>query len=544
MADDIKLPPGFTLDQPVKPPPGFTLDAPQKPAPTPTEGGGTLGALGRGALHGLADPFVGMAQIGARAAPPEEMGGLEQRESAIKGVDQFARERQQQFQADPRTKAHPTATAIGEFGGEVLSPPNLALAAVPGGGLARAAVTGAAAAGTEPVTSGDFWSGKAKQLLFGGGFGAAGQKLIQGAGAMIAPKMGDAAQKLTDAGVKLTPGQIGQAGGAVGQEVRQAESALKSFPILGGFIRNAEGRSLESFNRALADQALEPLGMTLPTGKNVGRDAVKYVADQYSAAYNKLLPNVVFQADHDFNNDIAQIHLDKLTLPDSQQRQLESILKQEIDDRIAKSGGMVDGRSFKETESELGRLAAQYRGSSAAGEREMSRLLTDAQFALRDGLARSNPAQATELKNINAGFALLARLEQASGRRLASGGLISPTDLMAAVKSGDKSRRKREFSHGDALWQDFAQAASDILPAKLPDSGTAARVFWGLPLHEKALGIGVGLPAGLAYKGATAAAPKLMQPGAAQQATRSYLQTIDPYVDPAFGLLGSGVAGR
>jgi hypothetical protein len=33
MADNLKLPPGFTLDQPVKPPPGFTMDA-----PSPTSG--------------------------------------------------------------------------------------------------------------------------------------------------------------------------------------------------------------------------------------------------------------------------------------------------------------------------------------------------------------------------------------------------------------------------------------------------------------------------------------------------------------------------
>src|SRR5262249_48271023 len=75
---------------------------------------------------------------------------------------------------------------------------------------------------------------------------------------------------------------------------------------------------------------------------------------------------------------------------------------------------------------------------------------------------------------------------------------------LSAIKRGDKSVGKGMFARGDALMQDFATAAQNVLPSRIPTSGTSERaammaapaigeVLWHRP--ELALGAaGLTLP--------------------------------------------------
>jgi hypothetical protein len=500
--------------------------------------------LARGAAHGLANPIFGGAQIGARMQEPNYFAPTPD-EGLVKTVDTAAQERQQQFQADPRTKAHPTATAIGEIGGEAVSPPNLALAAIPGGGVAKAALTGAASAAMAPTAGDDFWSDKKRQIalgLVGGGVGGGAANI---AGKVIAPPMRAAAQKLRDAGVSITPGQM------IGGVARRAEEAAKSFPILGSFIRGAEGRGFESFNRAVINQALEPIGKSLPKDLEGGaRGQVSYAAHALDAAYDRILPKMTFREDPGVIADLDSLRTLVKEMPAAQVEQFSNILQNRLAQRLGSQGNM-DGQTLNQVWSELGNLASTYRTSSDAAQRQLGTALEETRSIIHQALTRQNPPELVkELENTRAAYAMLARIETAANRRAGSSGFFSPLDLLSAIRSGDRTVRHRAFSHGDALMQKFAQAGQDVLSSKLPDSGTPERAGW---MALEGLGLLAGgsrFPWETAAAGSVATLPytkigsdvvaRYLSPGARRRGIGQGFSDLDAVL----GVPGGIIAGR
>jgi hypothetical protein len=139
----------------------------------------------------------------------------------------------------------------------------------------------------------------------------------------------------------------------------------------------------------------------------------------------------------------------------------------------------MNGESLKAAESELGRAARGYRGSPDFDVRQLGDALTAVQQSVRNTLVRSNPAHADELSRINAGFANLARVEDAAGRLGSKEGVFTAAQLSAAVRSADKSVRKNQFARGHALMQDLSDAGENVLGSKYPDSGSIGRLLLG-----------------------------------------------------------------
>jgi hypothetical protein len=467
---------------------------------------------------GMGDPAYGAAQLGARGL--RAVGGPDL------GVDKAVQERESRYESGRQAELKPGEKLAADWNrllGNVASPVNLAIggglgAAAKGVGLAgrlgAAALGGAAGGATAPVTDpkADYWTEKAKQT----GIGAAGGLAMGGAGeavgAAIAPRMGADAAKLASQGVQMTPGQMarGPAGVAKGMEDR-----LSGFPVLGDFIRNARRRSVGSFNEATINQALEPIGAKLPAGVKPGNEAVKAAGDAISQAYNKTLgqiPTVV--VDRDLQNALKAVQLD------AQQRPaVWKNLKGELS-RVQNSlkRGNFTGREAQLAGSELERVARGLQTSDNFFEREVSKHLREVRSSLFDAIERQYPALAPDLQNANASWAMLTRVENAAGRRAASGGVFTPMDLLTAVKSGSGGVRRREFSRGDALFQDWAQTAQRVLPSEIPDSGTAGRLLAEHPLSATAFGLATS-PLDLLYtKTGGRAVQGLMSPGPGRQA--------------------------
>jgi hypothetical protein len=133
----------------------------------------------------------------------------------------------------------------------------------------------------------------------------------------------------------------------------------------------------------------------------------------------------------------------------------------------------------KEIESELGRLAAGYRGSSVQSERLMGQALAQARNEVRALVERHNPVTAPQLRAIDSGWANLTQIENAGAMLGAKEGVISPAQFLNAVKKSDKSLRDRAFAGGTARNQELAQAADAVLSSRYPDSGTAGRAMIG-----------------------------------------------------------------
>lgn len=126
-------------------------------------------------------------------------------------------------------------------------------------------------------------------------------------------------------------------------------------------------------------------------------------------------------------------------------------------------------------------------------------------------LSRNNPAQlAKELANADAAYAKYVRLRNAGVAAANNEGVFTPSQLMGAVKKADNSVGKGAMATGDALMQDIATAGQNVLPNKIPDSGTAGRLGLGI-----LAGGGLGYLNPVALAGGALAAGAYTRPGQA-----------------------------
>jgi hypothetical protein len=419
-----------------------------------------------GIVRGLRDPVDAIYQAAAHA-------GLTSTPAAE--VDQAIAEREAQYQTQRAALGGEGFDALRTTGNVVATLP---LAAIPGGGaglLARTAAgaaTGAVASALQPVAEGDFWTEKGKQAGLGAAFGGAAAPVAGAISRVIRPNTPPEVQLLMREGVTPTPGQI--AGGFV----HRAEDKLRSLPIVGDAITAAQRSGVEDLNRALYGRALAPIGGTVP--REVGRGGVAQVKQQLSQAYNNLLPRLSFKADPQWTQELATARqMASAGLPPAQAQRFEQVLQNSVLGKMTPQGN-ASGETVKAIESELGRLSSGYRKDPSIDNRMLGDALQEVQAMIRRGLARGNPQHADELARINEGYAVYARIRDAASRQGSAEGVMTPGQLSAAVRAGDKSVGKGAYATGQAPLQDLSDAARTVLGPSYPDSGTAGRLMLGL----------------------------------------------------------------
>lgn len=467
-------------------------------------------------MAGVQDPIVGGKQLITHITKsPEE---------AAK-VDLSVRNREQQLQ---QAGVGPVMRGVGGMVGTLP-----AMAAGPLGPVLGGAIGGAASGAVQPATGqGDYWTQKTDDAMFGAAFGVGAGSAASVLGGILGGPSG-AAKTLMQSGVQLTPGQM--AGGVV----RRAEEAFKSLPILGSFIRGAEGRGIEGFNRGIANQVLEPIGQKVPANAS-GRDLVRATETALGNAYDKVLPNIKLRVDQDFTNDLINIRGMAAELPNAQKEQFENILKNRVAGYFRQSPVVNQGAALKQTMSDIRQLANGYRGSGSTSERMLAYRLDDVNAALRKAMIRQNPQFSDDLRKVDAGWAMFTRMQDASTRRATSEGTFTPADLLQTIKSKDKSVRHGSFARGDELLQVYAQYGQKILPGKLPDSGTTERALYDAALLAAGYGaetghVSMAVPAALAagslpYTGpGMAVINKAMAAGPGRQVAGSVVRKAAPY---------------
>ncbi len=273
----------------------------------------------------------------------------------------------------------------------------------------------------------------------------------------------------------VTPGM------RLGGKAKIIEDASTSNPTRGHAVVEARNRSIESMNTALYNKALAPIGGKMPDGIPVGREGVKAVGAKLSAAYNAILPKVVVTIDDEALNGLASLEKasDKLGAP--QAAQFRAIVNQDVLHHLP-IGETSNGEKFKAVESDLLRQSRAFKGSQDPNQRAMGHMLDDVLDVVTDAAERHSPSGVRDqLKKVNTGYAIFTRIQDAATRRIATQpgvnpGTITPGDLVAAVRKGDRTVRKGAFARGDALLQGFAEDAEAVLPSKVSDSGTATRL--------------------------------------------------------------------
>lgn len=360
------------------------------------------------------------------------------------------------------------------------------------GAVARSGAVGAgygAVAGAGGADEGDRLKGAALGGALGGTVGAAVPMAARGAQKLVGGRArpgrqpSGARQLLMQEGVTLTPGQIT---GGVG---RTTEELSKSIPLVRDVISGAERRGILDLNRAAVNRALAPIGGKLPDDVKPGHDAIGYaqraIGDVYEAAANgvgRLVPDAPLQPEL----DTLLLKADDFLDPAKGER-AANIVRTRFD-RLFNSPAGATGARWKELDSELAELA---RKATREGSDDAADMFDDARDVLRNLLTRQAPPEIGEaLEKANRGWANLVRVQRAARR--AEGGVFSPAQLDAAVTG---MSTEGQAASGRALLQDLSAAAREVMPARIPDSGTAIRAL--ATVGAGGAGLGAFAPAAL-----------------------------------------------
>ncbi len=296
--------------------------------------------------------------------------------------------------------------------------------------------------------------------------------------------------------MRLTPGQI------AGGYAQRVEDSLGSVPVLGAQIRARQGDSVSSFNRAVANRVLAPLGQRVDDNAPVGRELVENVYDRIGAAYDDVLPRVrPFGADAQFGQELVQATQQAVT--PSSQGAFTAIMQNDVLPRV--QGAAIDGRTWKEIDQRLGFHVRSYLRSNNPADQETARALLETQGAFRRLLGRSNPGIAPEVRAADQAFAQYIRLERAAAGQAATDGVFTPAQFSGAVRMSDPTARRGAYARGDALMQELSDAGRSVMARTVPDSGTPERAMLAALLAGGAPAAAAGVSPGTIAAGLAAA---------------------------------------
>jgi hypothetical protein len=387
---------------------------------------------------------------------------------------------------------------------------------------------------------GEFSEEKPMQLAsstaMGAGLGKVGQMLMN-------PHVSDDVKRLIDLGMtKFTPGQLMSQTPIMGDFLREAEKKATSVPLLGDIIGGGLRTSFKDFNKVMANKALEPLGITVPSNVKEGSETNQFINQAISDAYEYVRNNSIFRTNFidTHGRDVAQRLEDQMNYhaPNvtSDKKQFTKDIKNDIIDLI-RSSKILGGDTFREMEEKLGQLTTEgYAKNSTLGKSYENML-----HSLRNELALQNPSMASFLKNTHEVFKNQKVIEDASSRRGNADALYSPQQFGSAVQA---KAGKGQTSQGMGRFVDEANSATNVLGNTVPDSGTAGRSMIGAAL----LGGGSMLPLvgplaikGLMASGAYSPVGMKMLTNLATKRPEVF-QKASPYVSGGLSALG-GVQG-
>ena len=394
-----------------------------------------------------------------------------------KGIDQRIREREAEYQK----KRGPDAGFDGyRTFGNVANPINY----IPALGLASKApaatgllgrifgggVTGGALAATNPVIEEDFWEGKRNQAGLGLIAGGAVPVVMGGLSRIISPNSSRNADLnlLKKEGVKPTVGQT------LGGNWNKAEEKMTTMPIMGDFIHNARVRAQKDFNEAAINRASGPLAVNI---KGVGHDAINAADEAVNAAYDKALDKIKsVNFDKQFSDELAVLKNGTSKLHPDNRNTFNLELRDLVESKM--KGGMT-GKSFKEVDSELKKLADDWiSGNSTASERKLGKEFIKLRKILKNQVRRIDPDSMADVDLADKAYANLSRVNKAAQAAKGSDGVFTPYQLINAAAVKDKSVGKNAVGKGKALLQDLGRAGQNVIGNKVPNSFSADRALY------------------------------------------------------------------
>lgn len=418
-----------------------------------------------GLLMGIKDPISGGAQLlprglefitsagGYAPNPVSKFFGSEaEKVSQMVSAEEQAYQKQRAAQGD-------TGMDIGRITGNIVSPANIvggiraaqgARALGAGAGM-QAAAAGAVQGAMQPVTEPTgFAEEKATQVGLGAIGGKVGEAVSAGLGKVMNPLASKAEQTMRDLGITPTPGQT------LGGAFKKAEDFAQNLPLIGEQIRSAREKVLFDFNKGVINKALNKVDDKLPENV-IGRDAVRYAADQVSNKYDEVLGKIKFDLDFKTTSGILDA-LNKANLPSAIQREEATNILNSV--ALNKFGGKtLTGAEYKSIESDLAKEVSKYKNSQSAADRNVGEALQGVLNTFKTELYQQNQRYTPQLRRIDSAYGDLKLMERAAANTGAENGVFTPKQYSLAVKQSDLTRQKSAFAKGTARGQELSEAA-------------------------------------------------------------------------------------
>lgn len=416
-------------------------------------------------LMGIKDPISGGAQLlprglefvtsaGGYAPNPLSrfFGSEAEKVSQMVSAEEQAYQKQREAQGD-------TGMDIGRIAGNIFSPANIvggiraaqgarALGASAG---MQAAAAGAVQGAMQPVTEPTgFAEEKATQVGLGAIGGKVGEAVSAGLGKVFNPLASKAEQTMRELGITPTPGQT------LGGAFKKAEDFAQNLPLIGEQIRSAREKVLFDFNKGVINKALDKVDDKLPESV-IGRDAVRYAADQVSNKYDEVLGKIKFDLDFKTTSGILDA-LNKANLPSAIQREEATNILNSV--ALNKFGGKtLTGAEYKSIESDLAKEVSKYKNSQSAADRNVGEALQGVLNTFKTELYQQNQRYTPQLRRIDSAYGDLKLMERAAANTGAENGVFTPKQYSLAVKQSDLTRQKSAFAKGTARGQELSEAA-------------------------------------------------------------------------------------
>lgn len=314
----------------------------------------------------------------------------------------------------------------------------------------------------------DITEGVMSDAGIGGLYAAGGRAALRGADIAargVKPFMSQNARELVERGVTPTPGQLFD--GPVGNLIARAEDKATSLPLAGDIMNYARRRSLGDFNRVSINDALQPLGKDGVIKSGAGVEAVEAASRKVSDTFERGLDGMVVTPQHiTAALQDAGALMPHIPLFDEQQAtKIAGYVQQRIAP-LLKNG--VDGQAAKRLDSELGYLARKYSRSPNPGDHPMGEAFDVLQHYWRGAMVKGASGNNYELvKAANAAYRNMIPVVKAADKAMAQGGVFTPNQL---------ARSRVVTRQGPSS---FDRAAQDVLPSRVPDSGSAGRLLTG-----------------------------------------------------------------
>ena len=420
-------------------------------------------------LMGIKDPISGAAQLlpkglefvtsagGYVPNPLSRFFGSEaEKVSQMVSAEEQAYQKQRAAQGD-------TGMDLGRIAGNIVSPANIvggiraaqgARALGAGAGM-QATAAGAVQGAMQPVTEPTgFAEEKATQVGLGAIGGKVGEAVSAGLGKVMNPLASKAEQTMRDLGITPTPGQT------LGGAFKKAEDFAQNLPLIGEQIRGAREKVLFDFNKGIINKTLEKVNDKLPENV-IGRDAVRYAADQVSNKYDEVLGKMKFDLDFKTTSGILDA-LNKANLPSAVQREeATNILNSIALNKFA--GKTLTGAEYKGIESDLAKEVSKYKNSGSAADRNVGDALQGVLNTFKTELYQQNQRYTPQLRRIDSAYGELKLMERAAANTGAENGVFTPKQYNLAVKQSDVTRQKSAFAKGTARGQELSESALKTL---------------------------------------------------------------------------------